>query len=138
MVATRSPCSRLHVGSILVDYNRHIVGTGYNGPPSGEPECDHTCDCGGNFIGGYCLATCNSKQPCTKSVHSEINSIVHSTVQDLEFCEMFVTHAPCKDCAREVAWQGISKVTYGTEYRKTDGIEYLKYQNIEVVKFQVM
>ena len=38
-VASRSTCVRRQVGAVVAA-DRHIVATGYNGPPSGMPHCD--------------------------------------------------------------------------------------------------
>jgi dCMP deaminase len=45
---------------------------------------------------------------------------------------LFVTHAPCIDCAKLIHQSGIGKVYYRDSYRNTDGIEFLNKCNIEI------
>jgi len=47
---------------------------------------------------------------------------------------MYITHAPCFDCAKLIHIAGINKVFYRNSYRNTDGIEFLNKCNIEVEK----
>lgn len=63
VAATRASCPRASVGVVLVDPRTHrVVGTGYNGAPSGDPSCDEVgCDMVDNH--------------CVRSVHGEANAI---------------------------------------------------------------
>jgi dCMP deaminase len=45
---------------------------------------------------------------------------------------MFVTHAPCIDCAKLIFQSGIRQVFYGEEYRSRAGIEFLEKCQVEV------
>jgi len=47
---------------------------------------------------------------------------------------MFVTHAPCMDCAKLIYGAGINTVYYRNSYRNTDGIDFLKKCDIGVMK----
>ena len=47
---------------------------------------------------------------------------------------MFVTHAPCIDCAKLVYQSGIDTVYYKNEYRSTQGLEFLTKSNVNLVK----
>jgi dCMP deaminase len=47
---------------------------------------------------------------------------------------MYITHAPCFDCAKLIHVAGIKKVFYREAYRSTEGIEFLNKSNIEVEK----
>jgi dCMP deaminase len=47
---------------------------------------------------------------------------------------MYITHAPCFDCAKLIHIAGIKKVFYRNEYRSNEGIEFLNKCNIEVEK----
>lgn len=38
-VARRADCRRRQIGAVIVDKDRRIVSTGYNGAPSGEGSC---------------------------------------------------------------------------------------------------
>ncbi len=148
VVATRSPCSRLHVGAVIVNPRNHIVGTGYNGPPAGEPHCDHSCDCNPRWqapdnpdwspflIPPRCSEECNSKKPCTLSDHAEENAIYHSTTDILDYSTIYCTHLPCMKCATEIVWHDIKTVIYKTPYRDLSSLDYLKENGVKVLDFK--
>jgi len=47
---------------------------------------------------------------------------------------MFITHAPCLDCAKLVYQSGIKSVYYRNSYKNTDGIDFLNKCNVEVTE----
>jgi len=47
---------------------------------------------------------------------------------------MFITHAPCLDCAKLIYGAGINTVYYRNEYRDTSGIDFLETCKIRVEK----
>jgi dCMP deaminase len=47
---------------------------------------------------------------------------------------MFITHAPCIDCAKLVFQSGISSVYYRNSYRDDSGIEFLERAGVKVEK----
>ena len=63
-VATRSTCPRASVGAVIVKDN-HILSTGYNGAPPGEPHC----------IEVGCLMLNNH---CERTIHAETNAVVQA------------------------------------------------------------
>ncbi len=108
--ATRSTCSRLSVGAVIV-HNRQVISTGYNGAPKGMSHCVHTDD-----------------TACKISVHAEANALIHdkTTVQWLDKKVMYVTHAPCYDCAKLIMNTDIGTVIYGKEYRSDAGLVLMR------------
>lgn len=60
-VASRSTCKRAAVGAVIVK-DRHIIATGYNGAPAGEPHC----------LDEGCIV---KDDHCVRAVHAEINAI---------------------------------------------------------------
>jgi dCMP deaminase len=69
-------------------------------------------------------------------IHAEMNAIgklAQSNESGLN-ATMYITHAPCFDCAKLIHIAGINKVFYRNNYRNTDGIEFLNKCNIEVEK----
>jgi dCMP deaminase len=115
IVATRSTCKRLQVGSVITDSNLlHVLSIGYNGNYAGGPN---TCD--SDEIGN-----CGC-------VHSELNSIIKADNR-IKDKILFVTESPCKNCSKLIINSGFSKVYYRHEYRLKDGIELLRQTGIEV------
>jgi dCMP deaminase len=51
-----------------------------------------------------------------------------------EGSSLFVTHAPCLDCAKLIYQSGINSVYYRNSYRDEKGIDFLKHCKVEVSK----
>ena len=69
-------------------------------------------------------------------LHAETNAIAKlakSSESGLG-ATMFVTHAPCIDCAKLVYQSGIDTVYYKNDYRSTQGLEFLTKSNVDVIK----
>jgi dCMP deaminase len=138
--AELSSARRLKVGSIIAKDNR-IISIGYNGTPVGwdnncenevREEHQYVIDEGGPW---HTMETVRLE---TKSevIHAEMNAIgklAQSNESGLN-ATMYITHAPCFDCAKLIHIAGINKVFYRNSYRNTDGIEFLNKCNIEVEK----
>jgi len=45
---------------------------------------------------------------------------------------MFITHAPCLDCAKLIYQSGISSVLYRNTYRSDDGIQFLQKAGVKI------
>ena len=124
--AELSSAKRLQVGCVIVKDNT-IIGSGYNGMPSGwDNNCEmvkHT-----DFTGTVVTVS----KP--EILHSETNAIakVAKSTNSTEGATMFVTHAPCLDCAKLIYQSGINSVYYRNSYRNDDGIDFLKKCEIEV------
>ena len=119
---------RLKVGAIVVKDNR-IISIGYNGTPAGwDNECEDT-------FHHHELGTCTT---ITKAevLHAESNAVAKLAKSSESGCgaTMFVTHAPCIDCAKLVYQSGIATVYYKNEYRSTQGLEFLTKSNVDVIK----
>jgi dCMP deaminase len=129
--AKLSSARRLKVGCVIVKDNT-IIGIGYNGMPSGwdnncEDEIGHVLD-----GSGYLVETRLKSKP--EVLHAETNAIAklaRSNESGLG-AAMFVTHAPCLDCAKLIYQAGISKVYYRNIYRESFGIDFLEKSNIDV------
>ena len=123
--AEQSSAVRLHVGAIIVKDDR-IISIGYNGMPSGW---DNNCEIKEEVPdGGYILKT----KP--EVLHAETNAIAklaRSTESGLG-ATLFVTHAPCLDCAKLVYQSGIDSVYYRNSYRDAAGVEFLTKAGVKV------
>jgi dCMP deaminase len=112
-----SSAKRLKVGAIIVRDNR-ILSIGYNGMPSGWTNI------------------CEDDNNATKKevLHAESNCLMklaRSSESGLG-ADLYITHAPCMECAKLVYGAGISRVFYRTEYKNTDGTNFLSACNVEV------
>ena len=116
----RSPCERLHVGSIIEKDNR-IVSTGYNGFPAKSPHKS--------------IIRNNHEQ---NTIHSEQNAIADAAKRGvpIDDATLYVTHYPCINCAKIIIAAGIKKIIYAEDY-KNDPIvgELLINSKVEIIKF---
>ena len=114
ILSTRSTCTRLHVGAVLVKNNR-IIASGYNGAIAGTPHCT---DVGDLIVDGHCI----------RAVHAEQNAILNARGKNLEGCSIYVNLFPCHDCARNIIQSGIKKVYYlEDKYKETDSTKASKF-----------
>ena len=114
-----SSANRLKVGAIVVKDNR-VISIGYNGTPSGW---SNVCEDDDNkTIPEVIHAEANAIAKLARTNESGLNAV------------MFITHAPCMECAKLIFASGISKVFYKSEYRDMAGIEFLNKCNVEVEK----
>jgi dCMP deaminase len=150
--ASLSRAIRLKVGSILVKDNR-IISIGFNGTPAGW---DNSCEVKvyDSGAGGWITQEeFDEKYPHeewdegaqrnvryglkTKAevIHAEANSIskLASSHESGKGADMFITHAPCVDCAKLIYGAGINRVFYRHAYRDQSGLEFLHKCNIEVI-----
>jgi len=113
-----SYCKRLKVGSIAVKDDR-IISIGYNGTPSGW---ENVCE------------TDNVTNP--EVLHSEANLLTKlaKSSESAIGASVFITHAPCIECAKLLYQSGIVAVYYRSEYRDIKGVEFLKKCKIHVEK----
>ena len=125
--AELSHARRLHVGAIVVKDDR-IISIGYNGMPAGwDNNCEDELH---QPIGRVDLVT----KP--EVLHAEMNALMKlakSNESGLNSA-IFITHAPCLDCAKGIYQAGIKEVYYENDYRDRSGVEFLNKCEIKVEK----
>jgi dCMP deaminase len=128
--AELSHAKRLHVGAIVVKDDR-IISIGYNGMPAGwDNNCeDKVWDNGGDY-------ELKSKPEVLHAETNAIAKLARSTESGLD-SDLFVTHAPCLDCAKLIYQAGIKQVWFRTAYRDSAGVEFLKTSGVKVEKLDV-
>jgi dCMP deaminase len=148
-----SYAKRLQVGAVIVK-DDSVISYGYNGMPSGwDNNCEDkefmsgdaggwldpdeieerwpfvaTSDEDGTYIGRYRLKT----KP--EVLHAESNAIskLAKSSNSGRDADIFITHAPCLNCAKLIYQSGISSVYYRNSYKDVAGIEFLEKSGIEV------
>ena len=124
--AELSTAERLQVGCVIVKDNT-IIGIGYNGMPSGW---DNVCETVKfkDFTGTVLMKS----KP--EVLHAETNAIakVSRSSNSSDNADLFVTHAPCLECAKLIYQSGIKSVFYRDTYRSEEGIKFLQKCNVEV------
>jgi dCMP deaminase len=123
-----SSAKRLQVGCVVVKDNT-IIGIGYNGMPSGwTNDCEDIIEV--HEDGGVVTKT------KSEVLHAETNALakIARSTNSSEGASLFVTHAPCIDCAKLIHQSGINSVYYRNSYRDELGINFLKQCKVEVTK----
>mgnify|MGYP003350321666 CR=1 FL=1 len=137
-----STARRLKVGAIIVKDDR-IISIGYNGMPPGWTNIceDEIVDPKGDWKRqldkihdvweSYRLVT----KP--EVIHAEANAIAKlaKSSESGNGSTMFLTHAPCIDCAKQIFTAGIKLVHYRTDYRSDAGVVFLQQCGVEVAKY---
>jgi dCMP deaminase len=69
-------------------------------------------------------------------LHAESNAIakVSRSTNSSDGAAMFITHAPCLECAKMIYQSGIKEVYYKHDYRSNAGINFLKQCEVKVNK----
>ena len=119
IASQRSPCERLHVGSVIVKNNR-IISMGYNGFIAGAPHISRIQD-------GHEQST----------IHSEINAITDCSKRgvSLDGSTIYITHYPCINCFKTIAACGIKKIIYLDDYNNNPIVSVLANDStIEIIK----
>lgn len=124
LIASRSTCSRLRVGCILVSGNgshpHRIIAAGYNGFLPGVPHTSRIRD--------------NHEQG---TVHAEQNAIADAARRgsSVNGCTAYVSHFPCIQCAKILVAAGITEIKYHFDYNNDPLVsEILSEAKIPLIK----
>ena len=119
LASCRSPCERLHVGSVIVKNNR-IISMGYNGFIAGATHISRVLD--------------NHEQSI---IHSEINALSDCAKRgvSLDSSKIYITHYPCPNCFKSIAACGIKEIYYLNDYNNSQIVsELANDSNISIQK----
>jgi dCMP deaminase len=126
--ANLSHAIKLKVGAVIVT-ETGVMLTSWNGTPIGwdnvcEDEMD-TIQTGNSYL---------KTKP--EVIHAESNCIskLAKSTETGKGAFMFITHAPCIECAKLIYQTGITKVFYTETYRSTAGLEFLEKCGITIEK----
>lgn len=151
-VAKMSHARRLQVGAVIVKDDR-VISMGYNGMPAGwENNCeDIVWDLGAGgwldpeeFDRQYPFEMWNEQagrnvryglKTKPEVLHAESNAIAKlaKSNDSGNGADIFVTHAPCMECAKLIFQSGIRRVYFNQNYRDDSGVKFLKASGVEVI-----
>jgi len=115
--AQRSKDPSTQVGCCIVNQDKKIVGTGYNGFPIGVSDECLPWSRKGDLL--------DTKYPYV--VHAELNAILNSVGRDLSGCTLYVALFPCNECAKAIIQSGIKEVVYlSDKYADLEGTKASK------------
>ena len=153
--AQLSHAVRLQVGAVIVK-DDSVISYGYNGMPAGwDNNCeDRVYDSGAGgwispeeFDAQYPYTEYNEDaeesyryglKTKPEVLHAESNAVAKlaRSANSGSGADIFITHAPCLDCAKLIYQAGIRRVWFGTAYRDTAGVDFLKKSGIEITKIE--
>jgi dCMP deaminase len=117
-IAERSIDDRLKVGTVIVTSdNTQVLSIGYNGNYAGGPNYSES-----NVPG------------CSGLIHAEINALLKLDFNSPKDKKMYVTHFPCRMCAKSMINAGIKNVIYEQEYRDMTAASIFKDAGVIVRK----
>lgn len=124
LAANRSKAVRLKVGAVVVSTDR-VMAIGYNGTPRGWDNCCEDVTEDGSLV---------TKR---ETIHAELNALFKflNNGVSTKGASIFLTHAPCIECAKALHLSGISNLYYEEAYRDRSGIELLMELGVVVAKF---
>ena len=127
LVSLRSKDPSSKVGAVLVR-DKKIIGTGYNGFPSG---CDETKFPWNRDMSAGWL---NTKYPYV--IHAEANALLN-TVAPAAGGSVYVTMHPCNECAKLLIQGGVRQVVYLSQKHKDADAFVAASRLLEVTGVQV-
>jgi len=121
-VALMSHCARRKVGAVL-ERDGRIISMGWNGTRAGENNICEDSD-------GLTLASVvHAEENCLKKMITSNDTSVNAI--------LYVTTAPCENCAARLVDAGITKVFYDDVYRNACGLNYLEKHGVEIEKITI-
>lgn len=97
-VSTRSKDPATQHGAVLVDEQRRVVSTGYNG---GCRKIDDS------------LIDWSRPNKYGFVIHAEENALWTAERKNLDGCTLYITGRPCSKCMLRIAHSGVSVVVFG-------------------------
>jgi len=117
VIAARSYDPRLKVGAIIVTSdNTQMLSGGYNGNFAGGPHEHESPEPG---LSGF--------------IHAETNALLKLDFNHPKEKHMYLTHSPCRMCAKLIVNAGIRRVVFAVAYRDPSGVDLLRDVGIEAL-----
>jgi dCMP deaminase len=132
LAATRSTCLRRQVGAVLVK-NKHVLATGYNGPPKGMKHCEET----GCLRKELDIPSGERHEIC-RGLHAEQNAIIQAAVFGISIDDsvIYVTDTPCVVCAKMLINAGVEEIIYAGDYPDELAREMIEESKLKIKRFQ--
>jgi dCMP deaminase len=118
LISSRSSCTRLNVGSVIIKENR-LLSAGYNGFLPGAPHLSRVRD---NHEMGTIHAEINAITDCAKRGINILNS------------KIYITHYPCINCFKTIVASGIKEIYYHFDYKNDSLVRELAEENNIIIK----
>jgi dCMP deaminase len=134
-VSKLSHAKRLNVGAVIVK-DDSVISYGYNGMPAGwDNNCEDKEYMSGDAGGWLDPEEIKERWPFEEEEQGPYYEYTRSS-QSGTNASIFITHAPCMDCAKLIYQSGISSVYYRNSYRDVAGVNFLKLSGVEVKQIE--
>jgi dCMP deaminase len=108
--AKRSKDPHHATGACIVDKSNRIIGTGYNGFPSGCSDDVLPWNDSSFSTTSDPMPWLHTKNPFM--VHAEVNAILNKCAGDCSGSRLYTPYFPCNECAKVIVQSRISEVVY--------------------------
>ena len=126
---SKDPCKQ--VGSVIVNKENRIIGSGYNGFPNGVDDDSLSW-------GKHSINEMENKKLFV--VHEELNAILNCNTISCKDCTLFCTLFPCNSCSKVIIQSGIKRIVF-SEYPDMEKDTYkaslimFRLANIEIEQY---
>jgi len=110
-VSARADCRRRKVGAVVVDVEKRIASTGYNGAYPSGPSC-LAGDCPRAFSAVVPGSSYDTGPGVCHAVHGELNAILFADRERLRGATLYITDKPCDGCAKHIRSTTIARVVW--------------------------
>jgi dCMP deaminase len=115
LVASWSKDPSTQVGAVIVDQDKRIVSTGFNGFPQGVND-----------------APVDREVKLLRTIHAEENALLFAR-RNVTGMTIYVTRPPCARCAAKLVQSGIARVVY-----PLPPVDFIERWEIEMHQAQLM
>lgn len=116
----RSTCYRSRKIGCVIVRDHQVLSTGYNGSPSGYPNCNETF-CNVKKMENHNIS---SKYDFCYASHAEANAVSLAAKNGISLNDstIYTTLSPCLTCAKTLIVAGVKEVVYELKYSSADSI----------------
>lgn len=138
LAAQRSKDPSTQVGACIIDGDKRILSTGYNGFPKGCSDDEYPWN----------RDESAGETKYQYVVHAELNAILNASGKSLSGATVYVGLFPCHECAKAIIQSGIKEVIYlSDKYHDTPSMAAsrkmldsagVKYRQIKLTRSQLI
>ncbi len=138
LAAQRSKDPSTQVGACIIDGDKRILSTGYNGFPKGCSDDEYPWNRDESL----------GETKYQYVVHAELNAILNASGKSLSGATVYVGLFPCHECAKAIIQSGIKEVIYlSDKYHDTPSMTAsrkmldsagVKYRQIKLTRSQLI
>jgi dCMP deaminase len=130
VISERSTCKRHQVGAIAVK-DKQLLVTGYNGAPTGFPDC-LTLGC----LRDELHIPSGERTEICRAIHAEQNVIIQAALHGVSIkgSTIYCTHSPCVLCTKMLINAEISRFVFTENYADTAFIVMFQDAKIETYR----